>query len=179
MKRVEAAASKGVLAAITSFVIYLSGIINEAVIVLIFFMVLDFLTGIMRGSITKTWNSTLGLSGIFKKFCYLVVIGATAGIEYMVMVVGQEPKGLLLLSVTSFFVVNEGLSILENCAQMGVPIPSFLYNALEKLNRDPEGKEQQLERDPILEKIDKQKLIKQNQLLEQELKKEEKVGGGE
>ncbi|MBU9674801.1 phage holin family protein [Planococcus sp. CP5-4] len=51
-------------------------------------------------------------------------------------------------------VVNEGLSILENCAQMGSPIPPVLYNALAKLNRDTGGKEQQLLRDLVLEQID-------------------------
>lgn len=174
MLRWEVAAVKGIMATITSFAVYLAGLIDAATVVLLFFMFLDMITGLLRAWMTKSLNSTLGLAGLIKKFAVFVVLAMTAGIEYFFIHMGQDTNGLLILGVASFFVVNEGLSILENCAQMGLPIPPVLYNALDKLNRDPGGKEQQLLRDPVLEKIDKAALLKELQQAQQESTKREK-----
>lgn len=168
MLRWEVAAVKGLMAALTSFVVYMAGLINEATVVLLFFMLLDMITGLLRAWMTKSLNSTLGMAGLIKKFAVFVVLAMTAGMEYFFIHMGQDTKGVLILGVASFFIVNEGLSILENCAQMGLPIPPVLYNALDKLNRDPSGKEQQLIRDPVLEKFDKAVLIKEIQQVKQE-----------
>lgn len=168
MLRWEVAAVKGIMATITSFAVYLAGLIDAATVVLLFFMFLDMITGLLRAWMTKSLNSTLGLAGLIKKFAVFVVLAMTAGIEYFFIHMGQDTNGLLILGVASFFVVNEGLSILENCAQMGLPIPPVLYNALDKLNRDPGGKEQQLLRDPVLEQIDKAALLKELQQTQQE-----------
>lgn len=168
MLRWEVAAVKGIMATITSFAVYLAGLIDAATVVLLFFMFLDMVTGLLRAWMTKSLNSTLGLAGLIKKFAVFVVLAMTAGIEYFFIHMGQDTNGLLILGVASFFVVNEGLSILENCAQMGLPIPPVLYNALDKLNRDPGGKEQQLLRDPVLEQIDKAALLKELQQVQQE-----------
>lgn len=168
MLRWEVAAVKGIMATITSFAVYLAGLIDAATVVLLFFMFLDMVTGLLRAWMTKSLNSTLGLAGLIKKFAVFVVLAMTAGIEYFFIHMGQDTNGLLILGVASFFVVNEGLSILENCAQMGLPIPPVLYNALDKLNRDPGGKEQQLLRDPVLEQIDKAALLKELQQAQQE-----------
>ena len=178
MLRWEVATVKSFLAAVTSFAVYLAGLINEATVVLMFFMFLDMITGLLRAWLTKSLNSTLGMAGLIKKFAVFVVLAMTAGIEYFFMHMGQDTNGIIIMGVASFFIVNEGLSILENCAQMGLPIPPVLYNALDKLNKDPGGKEQQLIRDSTLEKIDKAALIKEIQQVQQEnvlqeIKKEE------
>ncbi|PAF35568.1 hypothetical protein CHH58_16055 [Terribacillus saccharophilus] len=180
MNRTGVAGLKGILASFTSFFVYIMGLVNEVIVVLIFFMMLDFVTGMFRAYMTKTLNSTLGLAGIFKKIGILIIITVAGGIEYIFISMGQDPKGLVLLAVTSFFVVNEGLSVLENCAQLGLPIPPILFNALEKLHRDPSGKEASLERDPMLDNLDKKELIKENKQLQQEVIKEKSsLKGGE
>ncbi|MGN7409980.1 phage holin family protein [Sporosarcina sp. SAFN-010] len=171
MTRLEVTGVKGIGALFISFLIYLIGVINEAVVVLMFFMILDGVTGLLRAYVTKSWDSTIGFAGVVKKLGVFVMIGMAAGIEYMVMSVGQDPKGLVLLGVTSFFIVNEGISILENCAQIGLPIPAVLFNALEKMHRDPSGKEQRLIRSPMLDRIDKKELLKENEALHTQLNK--------
>lgn len=181
MLRWEVATVKSFMAAVTSFAVYLAGLINEATVVLLFFMFLDMITGLLRAWLTKSLNSTLGMAGLIKKFAVFVVLAMTAGIEYFFIHMGQDTNGLIILGVASFFIVNEGLSILENCAQMGLPIPPVLYNALDKLNRDPAGKEQMIIRDPVLEKIDKAVLLKEIQQVkfenvQQDNKKEEGKG---
>lgn len=178
MLRWEVSAVKTFLAAVTSFAVYMAGLINEATVVLLFFMFLDMITGLLRAWMTKSLNSTLGMAGLIKKFAVFVVLAMTAGIEYFFIHMGQDTNGLIIMGVASFFIVNEGLSILENCAQMGLPIPPVLYNALDKLNRDPGGKEQQLLRDPVLEQVDKAVLLKEIQQVQfeninQDIKKED------
>lgn len=153
-----------------SFAVYMSGLITEVTLVLLFMMILDFLTGLLRAWLTKTLNSTLGLSGVIKKVSILVLLAMTAAIEFLFVHIGQDTNGLIILGVSSFFIVNEGISILENCAQIGVPIPPILYNALDKLNRDPSGKEAALARDPQLEQLDKKALLDENKKLMQAIR---------
>lgn len=162
---------KGVVALIISFLIYMIDVVNEAIVVLVFFMILDMLTGLLRSWVTKTLDSTIGYAGIIKKVAIFVMIGMAAAVEYLVMVAGQDSKGLILLGVTSFFIANEGISVLENCAQIGLPIPAVLFNALEKLNRDPMGKDHRLERHPLMDRIDKQQLLKEQEALHYEIQK--------
>ena len=172
----EVSAVKGSLTVIAGFLMYIAGMVNEIIVVLVFFMFLDLITGLLRAYLTKTLNSTLGIAGVIKKFAIFVMVGMAGGIEYIIASSGQNSGGLVLLSVTSFFVVNEGLSVLENCAQIGLPIPPILYNALEKLHRDPSGKEKKIERHPDLDRVDKKELLKEIEILE-EKKKEEKQNG--
>lgn len=171
MTRLEVTGVKSIGALVISFAIYLIGVINEAVVVLVFFMLLDVVTGLLRSWVTKSWDSTIGFSGIVKKIGVFVMIGMAAAIEYMIMSVGQDSHSLVILGVTSFFIVNEGISILENCAQIGLPIPAVLFNALEKMHRDPSGKEQRLIRHPMLDRIDKKELLKENEALHNQLNK--------
>lgn len=172
MTRLQVAGFKSISALIASFTMYMMSVINEAIVVLVFLMFLDMASGVMRSFMTKSWNSTVGMSGVIKKVAVLLLIGMAGAIEYMVMSIGQDSKGIIIIGVTSFFIVNEGISILENCAQIGLPIPPILYNALEKLHKDPYGKEKRMERHPEMDRIDKVALLKENEILQHELKKE-------
>lgn len=162
---------KGTGTVLTGFAVYMSGLITEVTIVLLFMMVLDYATGLLRAWLTKTLNSTLGLAGVIKKVSILILLAMGAAIEYLFNHMGQDTNGLIILGVSSFFIVNEGISILENCAQIGVPIPPILYNALDKLNKDPSGKEASLARDPQLEQLDKKALLDENKKLMQAIKR--------
>ena len=173
LSRWEGTLVKGSLSLVTGFCLYIGNVINEVTVILVFFMFLDFISGLLRGWLTKTLNSTIGLAGLIKKFSVFVILGMTAGLEYFFIHMGQNTGGLIILAVSSFFIVNEGLSILENCAQIGLPIPPILYNSLEKLNRDPSGKEHSLQRDPILEEKDKATLLKEFKQVQQEVAKKD------
>ncbi|MTD30144.1 holin family protein [Planomicrobium sp. YIM 101495] len=175
MLRWEVGAVKGLMAAVTSFGAYLAGVVNEVTVILVFAMFLDMITGLLRAYVTKSLNSTLGMAGLIKKFAVFIILALTAAVEYFFIQIGQDTGGWIILGVTSFFLVNEGLSILENAAQLGVPIPPMLYNALEKLNKDPAGKEQMVIRDKTLDKVDKFKLIEENKMLQHQVAKKEET----
>ena len=170
----EVSGIKSIGALIASFGAYILGMINEWVVVLVFFMLLDMGTGLLRSWMTKSWNSTIGMAGVIKKVAIVFLIGMAGGVEYIINAAGQDSKGIVILGVTSFFIVNEGISILENCAQLGLPIPPILYNALEKLNKEPIGKEHLIERNPILQEMDKVELMKEVEVLQMEIKVDKK-----
>lgn len=98
--------------------------------VLMLFMIIDYITGICKGYVTKTLNSQRGGIGIVKKFLILCVIIVS---HYLQIISGFEGVELLVLY---FFIANEVLSILENIGQAGIPIPQKLLNALEQLKGD-------------------------------------------
>lgn len=136
---------KGPLTALATFTSYMLNTFNELIVVLLVVMILDYSSGIFRGIMTKSLNSTIGLNGIMKKMSMLIIVGLSACIEFVLMTLGMDTNRILVVAVISFFIVNEGISVMENSAQLGVPMPQVLYNALSKL-REVGGKEQKVTR---------------------------------
>lgn len=118
---------------------------HALILVLLAIMGLDYFTGILRGLLTRSLNSTIGLKGIIKKIAMLVVVGVAACIEIVLMVLGMSAEGYMVVAAICFFIVNEAISCLENAGQLGVPVPAVLLDALEKL-REVGGKEQKVSR---------------------------------
>jgi len=101
---------------------------NPLVQALIVLMVLDIATGVLSGYVAKKLSSDVSLRGVTKKALILLVIGAAA-------VLAPHAGGIPLVEVVAgFYVCHEGLSILENLAEAGLPIPDALKNALAKVN---------------------------------------------
>lgn len=101
--------------------------------------VIDYISGLMKAGYTKQLSSEIGWKGIVKKVAMFLVIALANIIQG---VIGQSLP--LREIVIMFFVANEGLSILENCAVM-VPIPEKLRDMLlqirDKTNNLEENKE--------------------------------------
>lgn len=95
----------------------------EALLIVI---ALDYVTGVTAAFTTGELSSKKGLNGLLKKFCMLLVV-ILATVVDLIMYTGE----LLRSGVIAFFIANEGLSILENSAVLGVPIPDRLKEALE------------------------------------------------
>ena len=108
---------------------YLFGRWDSVIQVLLVLVVLDYLTGVMAAYASRTLNSQKGFRGILKKVCIFAIV-ATANI--LDGITGM-PDPLLRTTVLWFFIANEGLSILENSASMGLPLPVTLIEALERL----------------------------------------------
>lgn len=95
--------------------------------VLMLFMVIDFITGYCKGFITNSLNSNRSGIGIVKKFIILCLVVMA---HYLRIISGYEGIELLVIY---FFIANECLSILENGAKCGIPLPKRLIHALEQL----------------------------------------------
>lgn len=106
---------------------------------LLAFVVIDYITGIMCAVVDKKLSSEVGFKGIFKK----VLIFALVGIGHILdtRVIGSG--SVMRTAVIFFYLSNEGVSLLENAAYLGLPIPQKLKSVLEQLH-DRSEKEDEL-----------------------------------
>lgn len=103
--------------------------LETAVQVLVVLMALDILTGMVAAFVGRRAASTVALRGIAKKVLVLLLVAAARAVE---PVIGFDASSY----VAMFFVAYEALSILENGAKAGVPIPERLRSALVALKGD-------------------------------------------
>ena len=121
-------------AAIGGWLGFFMGGLDGMLIALIIFMVLDYVTGIMCAVLDKTLSSRVGFKGIFKKALILIMVGIANIVDVHVVGTGSALRG----AVICFYLSNEGLSLLENAAYIGLPIPEKLKEILSQLHRREE-----------------------------------------
>ncbi len=97
---------------------------------LIAFTVIDYITGVMCAITDKNLSSSVGFKGICRKVLIFTMVGIGNIVD--VYVLGQG--GVLRTAVIFFYLSNEGVSILENSAHLGLPIPEKLKEVLEQLH---------------------------------------------
>ena len=101
---------------------------------LIAFVVTDYITGLMCSFADRNLSSEIGFKGICRK----VLIFALVGIANLVDVFILQEVGVLRTAVIFFYLSNEGVSILENSAHLGLPIPQKLKDVLSQLHNREE-----------------------------------------
>lgn len=109
---------------------------NVLLTILAWFMVIDYLTGLIvawRGRSPKSENggvsSKAGFDGLIRKAFILVVVLLATLLD---TAIGTTAR-VFQTAATLYYIANEGISILENTALMGVPYPSFILKALEAM----------------------------------------------
>ena len=126
-------AINNVFSVILTTIIYLLGGIDIALQSLLIVIVIDYLTGIASAIYNRELSSKMGFKGIIKKFSYLLVVALSVVIDNLL---GQS--GLIRTLVIYFFVANDGLSIIENMAEMNIKLPQKLIDALEQIKKKGE-----------------------------------------
>lgn len=109
-----------------SLIIYLIGGYDILIKTLLVMMVIDYITGIMKGYKNKNINSNIAYRGLRKKVMVLFIVMAASQMDVILQGVGIRTLVLM------FYVATEFLSILENAAILGIPIPEKLKVALEQ-----------------------------------------------
>ncbi len=112
---------------------YLMGGFDILVITLLCMTVLDYITGVLSAYMSKTLSSQVGFRGIIKKVMIYIVVVCAVMLNRLLG--GELP---LREIVITFFVANEGLSLLENVSPY-LPIPEQLKEALVQLREDKKG----------------------------------------
>ena len=97
---------------------------------LIAFTVIDYITGVMCAITDKNLSSSVGFKGICRKVLIFTLVGIGNIVD--VYVLGQG--GVLRTAIIFFYLSNEGVSIIENTAHLGLPIPAKLKEVLEQLH---------------------------------------------
>ena len=97
---------------------------------LLIFIVCDYITGVMCAVSDKKLSLAVGFRGICRKVLIFILVGIANVID--INVLGQV--GVLRTAVIFFYISNEGLSLIENSAHLGLPIPNKLKEVLEQLH---------------------------------------------
>ena len=97
---------------------------------LLAFVILDYFTGIMCAIVEKKLSSEIGFRGIFKKVLIFVLVGVGHLMDLQIL----GAAGVLRTAVIFFYLSNEGVSLVENAAHLGLPIPAKLKAVLEQLH---------------------------------------------
>ena len=119
-----------VIAVVGGWLGYFLGGWDGFVYALLAFVVIDYITGLMCAVLDKKLSSEVGFRGIFKK----VLIFSLVAIGHIVdkSVIGDG--SVIRTAVIFFYLSNEGVSILENVAHIGLPVPQKLKDVLEQLH---------------------------------------------
>lgn len=102
------------------------------------FAAIDYVTGVMCAVTDKRLSSEAGFRGIFKKALIFLLVGAANILDSHVVGTGC----VLRTAIIFFYISNEGVSLLENAAHLGLPVLEKLKEVLEQLHeRSGEGSE--------------------------------------
>lgn len=102
---------------------------------LVAFVVIDYLTGLMCAVLDKKLSSNIGFRGIFRKVLIFVMVGVGHIIDSQLIGEGS----VLRTAIIFFYISNEGVSLLENAAHIGLPIPQKLRDVLAQLHDRPDS----------------------------------------
>lgn len=121
-----------IIAAVGGYIGYFLGGWDGFLYALVAFVVIDYITGIMVAVLEKRLSSEVGFRGIFKK----VLIFSLVAVGHIIDSKLIQNGGAIRTAVIIFYLSNEGISILENTAKIGLPIPEKLRDILEQLNKE-------------------------------------------
>ena len=118
------------VAAIGGWIGYFVGGVDGLMTALLIFMALDYITGLMCAIADKKLSSAVGFRGICKKVLILMLVGVAHIVDLHVVGTGDA----LRTAVVCFYLSNESVSMLENAAHLGLPIPEKLKSVLAQLH---------------------------------------------
>ena len=125
------------LAAVGGWLGYFLGGCDGLLYALIAFVVIDYITGVMCAIYDKNLSSSVGFKGICKKVLIFLMVGIGHILDAKVIGTGS----VLRTAFIFFYISDEGISLIENAAHLGLPIPQKLRDVLEQLHNRAEKEE--------------------------------------
>lgn len=123
------------IAGIGTFLTFIFGDWDVALQCLVIAVALDYLSGVIKAFVNKELSSKIGFKGLLKKVGVFVIVALAVLID---RITGES--GMVRTLVIYYFVANEGLSIVENLGEAGLPIPDVIKKALKSLKNESKGK---------------------------------------
>lgn len=130
-----------VFTAVGGWLGYFLGGYDGLLYALVIFMAVDYITGVMCAINDQKLSSSVGFRGICRKVLILILVGIANILDVQVIGTGA----VLRTAVIFFYLSNEGISLLENTARLGLPIPEKLKLVLEQIHDKAEEKEGDVE----------------------------------
>lgn len=119
-----------IFAGIGGWLGYFLGGCDGLLYALIAFVVIDYITGVMCAITNHTLSSEVGFKGICRKVLIFLLVGIANILDIYVIGSGS----VLRTAVIFFYISNEGVSLLENAAHLGLPVPEKIKTVLEQLH---------------------------------------------
>lgn len=150
-KKMSVNSLKGIAALVGSIIGNELEMISPAMILLIFLMVVDYISGMLASKKEAVehpnnkkygWSSKKSIVGIYKKVGYILTILVAISTDYILytllgkMGIEYSKRIIFGFLVTIWLTINELLSILENAGRMGVQLPKFLMDILAEMKKD-------------------------------------------
>ena len=107
------------------------GPVNGLLIALIVFVITDYITGFASAIVRKELSSSVGFKGLARKVLIFLIVGIANVLDVYVL----GANAVLRTAVILFYMANEGLSIIENAGEIGLPIPKKLKEVLAQLRK--------------------------------------------
>ena len=122
---------------------------DAALVTLVIFMGIDYITGLIVAGVfhnsRKTESGSLesraGFKGLCRKGVTLLIVLVACRLDMLIN------SNFIRDAVVIAFIANESISIIENAGLMGIPIPGVLVKAIEVLRRKAEGEEDKINED--------------------------------
>lgn len=124
-----------ILAAVGGWLGYFLGGCDGLLYALVAFVVVDYITGVMCAVSEKNLSSTVGFKGICRKVLIFLLVGIANILDVQVIGTGS----VLRTAVIFFYISNEGVSLMENAAHLGLPVPERVKAVLEQLHDKAEN----------------------------------------
>lgn len=118
---------------------YVFGELNTMLTILLIFIAIDFLSGFVKAWMLKEFDSGKFYLGGVKKIGILLIVAVASQLDHLIAVDNMALRTVAI----SYYIANEGFSILENWGAMGLPLPNALKNALAKLKKEDSDGENQ------------------------------------
>ena len=124
-------------AAVGEWLGYFLGGCDGLLYALLTFVVIDYITGVMYAIADKNLSSEVGFKGICRKVLIFLLVGIANVLDVQVIGTGS----VLRTAVIFFYISNEGVSLLENAAHLGLPVPEKIKTVLEQLHDRAESED--------------------------------------
>ena len=127
-----------VFTAVGGWLGYFLGGCDGLLIALVVFVAVDYLTGVMCAVSDKKLSSEVGFKGICRKVLIFLLVGIANILDMQVIGTGS----VLRTAVIFFYLSNEGVSLLENAAHLGLPVPEKMKEILAQLHDRAENEKE-------------------------------------
>ena len=124
----------GFFAACGAVLGFLFGKLTGLFYALLAMMVMDYITGLIVAGINRKISSEIGFKGLAKKLLILVFVA----VGHIVDVYVLGGSSVVMSAVMLFYIANEGISIIENAAALGLPVPDKLREIMEQIKTKTE-----------------------------------------
>ena len=122
-------------AGIGGIVTYIWGPWDALIVALVAMVIIDYITGVIKAAVQGKLSSAVGFRGLLKKVAIFLLVAVGVMVDRVIPATNEAVRSAVIF----FYIANEGLSILENAGELGLPLPAALKKSLKKMQDKETG----------------------------------------